>query len=330
MSALRRLSMLLLLGAATLAATAAVPNEDASPAYAEEQTILQIEKDSPEPGWTSMQSGRNHRDRHWIVPIGRESESDLILQRGGNTWRNIRNGPLGLASGAILLAAMLAILLLWRLVGPAEAPPPSGRPMLRFNRTQRIVHWTTAISFLLLALTGVLILFGKKTLLPLIGHDAFSWLAIVSKYVHNVVGPFFIASSVVMFLTFLRDNFFDRSDWAWLRSGGGLFGQGHPPAGYFNAGEKAWFWGGVVLLGLLMSATGLVLDFVVFGQTRYLLQLANYLHIAGATLYIAAAMGHIYLGTVGTPGAYHAMRHGTVDENWARTHHSLWYEKVRE
>src|SRR4051812_35146554 len=74
-------------------AHAAVPHRDAVPAYAEEQTILQQEKDAPEPGWTSLKSGRNHLDRHYLVPPGRnDAEQDLILQRGGNTWRSTRNG----------------------------------------------------------------------------------------------------------------------------------------------------------------------------------------------------------------------------------------------
>jgi formate dehydrogenase subunit gamma len=103
----------------------------------------------------------------------------------------------------------------------------------------------------------------------------------------------------------------------------------HIPTGYFNAGEKAWFWFGVTLLGLLMSATGLVLDFVNFNQSRYILQVASILHSIGATFYIVASMGHIYMGTVGTPGAYEAMRHGTVDEEWARAHHEIWYDEVK-
>jgi formate dehydrogenase subunit gamma len=99
-------------------------------------------------------------------------------------------------------------------------------------------------------------------------------------------------------------------------------------AGFFNGGEKIWFWLGVALLGLVMTISGLVLDFTSFGQTRYILQLANYLHLAGATFYIVAAIGHIYIGTIGTPGAYHAMRYGDVDEEWAREHHEAWYEQV--
>jgi formate dehydrogenase subunit gamma len=310
---------------------AAVPHEDAVPAYAEEQTILQREKDTPEPGWDSLASGRNHTDRHYIVPFGRnDAEQDLILQRGGNTWRTIRNGPLATIFGTILVLTALALFAAWRLLGPARVDEPeTGRRIERFTSWQRLVHWATAISFLALAITGLLIFFGKKVLVPVMGHTPFSWLAIVSKYVHNFVGPIFIACSVVMFVTFLHHNFFNRGDWTWIKRGGGLVTHEHVPAGYFNAGEKLWFWGGVVLLGLLMSATGLILDFVNFRPTRYLLQWADTLHVIGATFYIAAGLGHIYLGTLGTPGAYTAMRRGTVDESWARAHHREWYEQLR-
>jgi formate dehydrogenase subunit gamma len=326
----RLFATLLLLIACAASVTAAVPNKDAVPAYAEEQTILQQEKDVPEPGLKDFASGRRHADRHWIIPIGRDPESDVILQRGGNTWRTIRNGPLGLAAGTILLLGALAVLALWGFGVRADEPPASGRRVQRFSRWQRWVHWTTAISFIVLAVTGLLILFGKVLLIPLLGHTAFSWLAIISKYVHNIAGPFFVLCTLVMFATFVHHNFFERADWAWIRKAGGLLSRGHPPpAPYFNAGEKAWFWGGVVLLGLVMSITGLVLDFVVADQTRYMLQIANWLHIGAGALYMVAAMGHIYIGTAGTPGAYQAMREGTVDENWARAHHSLWLERSR-
>lgn len=315
---------------AGLPAGAAVPHREAVPAYAEEQTILQQEKDTPEPGLLDLASGRRHFDRHFLVPFGRDSEQDLILQRGGNTWRTLRNGPLALASGTILLLTSLAFLALWRMVGSVSREAPhTGRRILRFGGWERLVHWTTAISFLLLAFTGLVILFGKQLLIPLVGHAVFSWLAIASKYVHNFVGPFFILCSVLLFFTFVRRNFFRRGDWRWLRTFGGMRSGQHVPAGFFNPGEKLWFWGGVVLLGLVMSGTGLILDFVNLKPTRYLIQLANSLHLAGATFYIAAAMGHIYLGTVGTPGAYEAMRHGSVDEGWAREHHGEWYEQVQ-
>ncbi|MDB5931531.1 MAG: formate dehydrogenase subunit gamma [Polaromonas sp.] len=309
---------------------AVVPHQDAVPAYAEEQTILQIEKDAPEPGWTSPASGKQHDDRHFLLFTAQDGEQNVILQRGGNTWRTLRNGPIATLSGTLLLAVPLLILGFYRLVGPARLDQPeSGRQMQRFSAWQRTVHWATAISFLVLAFSGLVLLFGKKVLIPLLGHGAFSWLAIISKYLHNFVGPLFIVCSVLMFITFMWQNLFRRWDWDWVKKGGGLLSHQHVPAGYFNAGEKLWFWGGVVLLGLVMSATGLMLNFVNFGQTRYLLQWADYLHLAGATLYIVASMGHIYIGTLGTPGAYHAMRHGTVDETWAKAHHRYWYDEVK-
>ncbi|WP_019142654.1 formate dehydrogenase subunit gamma [Noviherbaspirillum massiliense] len=322
------LSVLLFALLIPVLAHAAVPNEDAVPAYAEEQTILQTEKNTPEPGWGDAASGRVHMDRHFLGQYG-ESEGNVILQRGGNTWRNLRNGPIATISGALMVLMLLGIVAFYRAVGPAPAPPESGRRVERFSSWDRIVHWATAISFLILAITGLIVMFGKKLLLPWMGHDVYSWLAIISKYLHNFFGPLFILCSVILFFTFLRKNIFERWDWQWIKKGGGLLSHEHVPAGYFNAGEKLWFWGGVTLLGLVMSISGLILDFVNFGQTRYILQWANYLHVAGATFYIIAAMGHIYIGTLGTPGAYHAMRHGTVDEEWARTHHPIWYEELR-
>jgi formate dehydrogenase subunit gamma len=325
-----RLRLVLLLALLLpILAQAAVPHKDAVPAYAEEQTILQTEKDVPEPGWTSPNSGRVHIDRHFLGQYG-QAEGNVILQRGGNTWRTFRNGPLATISGTLMVLTLLAIFAFYQLVGPARLDhPESGRRIRRFTAWQRFIHWATAVSFIVLALTGLIIMFGKKLLLPLIGHDPYSWVAVISKYVHNFTGPLFILCSVLLFVAFWRENLFRRWDWQWVKKGGGLVTHEHVPAGYFNAGEKLWFWGGVTLLGLLMSATGLVLDFVNFGQSRYILQIADYLHIAGATLYIVAAMGHIYIGTFGTPGALHAMLHGTVDEEWARAHHEYWYNAVQ-
>jgi formate dehydrogenase subunit gamma len=313
-------------------AHAAVPSQNAEPAYAEEQTILQAEQDTraPEPGFASSASGRVHVDRHYLGQYG-DNEGTVLVQRGGNTWRVWRNGPIATIAGTILVLVLLAIFAFYRIVGPAStAQPDTGRRIQRFTVWERGVHWATAISFIVLAVTGLVILFGKKLLLPLIGHDVYAFIAYVFKYLHNFVGPLFIVCSVLMFFTFLRRNFFKRIDWQWVKRGGGIVSHQHVPAGFFNAGEKAWFWLGVTLLGLVMSATGLVLDFANFGQTRYVMQVANVLHLAGATFYVAAAMGHIYIGTWGTPGAYEAMRRGSVDESWARAHHAVWAEEVRQ
>lgn len=298
--------------------------------YPEEQTISQPEQNGRQPGALSAASGQRHFDRNYLGPYGMH-EQTVILQRGGNTWRHLRNGPLALAAGALLLATPFLIAAFYLLVGPITVTgAPAGRAIQRFTLWQRVLHWATAISFFVLAISGFLLMFGKKLLLPWLGHDVFSDVAMLSKYLHNFVGPLFIVCSVLLFAAFVRKNLFNRVDWNWLRNGGGMFSKKHVPAEYFNAGEKLWFWGGVTLLGLLMSITGLMLDFVVFDQTRYMLQVAHVLHTAGAALYLAGALGHTYIGSLGTPGAYRAMRDGTVDEQWAKEHHSLWYNAVKE
>lgn len=323
-------------------AAAGVPHELAEPAYAEEQTILQLEQGQAQPGLAQSESGIQHLDRHTLQPPGLQGEYGVILQRGGNTWRIWRNGPLAVVAAAAMLLALL-VLAAYHVRRPPRPQaadrgkePPDDRPLIRFTRMQRWVHWVAAIAFVALALSGVVIAYGKNILLPWMGHDVFAALAMGSKWLHNIAGPVFVIASVVMFLTYLRHNVFRREDWMWLRQLGGLRDGSHPPAPYFNAGEKLWFWIGVTALGLLMAVTGLMLNFPYFGDvgavsalTRYQLQWAQVLHLLGAAAYIALGLGHVYLGTLGSPEAWRAMAHGPVDPAWARLHHRLWYDEVR-
>jgi formate dehydrogenase subunit gamma len=172
-------------------------------------------------------------------------------------------------------------------------------------------------------------LFGRYILIPVIGYSGFSWFAVIAKNVHNLVGPLFIFSVACVFVTFVRDNIWHSIDWQWLRKAPQvLSGTAHVPSGRFNAAEKGWFWGGVALLGLVVGVSGLILDFPNFDQTRAVMQIANITHGVGALLFICASLGHIYMGTIGTEGAYKAMRTGYVDETWAKEHHELWFNDV--
>lgn len=247
----------------------------------------------------------------------------------GEAWRQYRNGPLTTYGGWLIIVAVVGIAAFYLVVGSIKLKSgPTGRLIERFTSLERISHWTVAISFLTLALTGLLMLFGKYVVLPVFGHTVFGWLAYACKNVHNFVGPIFTVSLIVMFVIFVKDNFPAPSDWQWLKNLGGA--RGHASAGRFNAGEKLWFWGGLVFLGLIVSASGFVLDMLVPGilYTRGNMQIANVIHLVGAVLVFSASLAHIYIGTLGMEGAYEAMSTGYVDDAWAKEHHDIWYAEI--
>lgn len=249
----------------------------------------------------------------------------------GQAWREYRNGPLTQIGGWLLVAAVAGVIAVYLIFGPMRLQGQrSGRLIERFTVLERIAHWTTAISFVVLAVSGLTMLFGKYVLLPVFGHALFGWLSYLLKTLHNFVGPLFAVSLTVTFILFVKDNFPRAGDLKWLRTMGGMFSGKHAPAGRFNAGEKLWFWGGVTVLGLIVSASGFVLDYLVPGiaSTRSNMQIAHVIHVIGAVLIIAASIGHIYMGTLGQEGAYQAMRTGYVDDTWAQQHHDLWYEDI--
>ena len=250
----------------------------------------------------------------------------------GEAWRLYRNGPLTHIGGWLLLAAVGGIALLYFVVGPLRLKlPRTGRLIERFTSVERIAHWSTAITFLLLAASGLTIMFGKYVMMPVFGHALFGWLAYLCKNVHNFVGPIFTVSIIVTFIVFVKDNFPAKEDLQWLLTAGGAIGKKHPHAGRFNAGEKLWFWGGVVFLSLIVSASGLVLDMLVPGviYSRGNMQIAEVIHVIAAVLVTAMSFGHIYLGSLGMEGALEAMTTGYVDDEWAKEHHDLWYDDVQ-
>lgn len=250
----------------------------------------------------------------------------------GEAWRQYRNGPLTEYGGWLLTLAALFFVALYFTKGPIKLQgTPTGRLIERFTSVERMAHWTVAITFVILALSGLIMLFGKYVLLPVFGYHIFGAFTYVLKTVHNFVGPVFTVSLIVFFFIYVRDNLPHPSDVRWLAKGGGLLGGGHVSSGRFNAGEKIWFWMGLVALGAVISFSGFVLDMLVPGisYTRGNMQIASILHIVSTVLMMAMAIGHIYMGTVGMEGAYQAMRTGYVDDTWAKEHHDLWYEDVQ-
>ena len=282
------------------------------------------------PGWNNPPSwdAVSERPQYASVP---GVDTNRLIQGAGREWRAFRNGPLTQYGGWVLVGTLAIILILYLWKGTIRLHgAPTGRLIERFNAVERASHWVMAISFVFLALSGIIILWGKHLILPWLGYTGFSWLTIVSKNIHNFVGPLFIFSLVVMFLIYVKDNLWRAGDLKWITRFGGMFSGNEIPSGRFNGMEKAWFWVGLVILGATVSVTGLILDFPNWNQGREVMQQANVVHAIAAVLFISASFAHIYLGTIGMEGAYRGMREGYVDEEWAREHHALWYEEVKQ
>ncbi len=249
----------------------------------------------------------------------------------GEAWRQIRNWWIVPYGGALVVIVVFALALFFFAKGPIEQhEPDTGRLIERFTYFERAAHWSNAIAFCVLAISGLVMAFGKFLLLPLIGGALFGWLTWALKTAHNFAGPLFAISLVIVFFTFLRSNWPTRDDFAWLMRAGGMLGGKEPPSHRFNAGEKIVFWGGVLVLGSIVVGSGLVLDKIIPGldPTRPDMQLAHIVHSIAAVFIIAMFLGHIYMGTIGMRGAYRAMKTGYVDESWARDHHRLWYDDI--
>ncbi|HEX4859191.1 MAG TPA: formate dehydrogenase subunit gamma, partial [Usitatibacteraceae bacterium] len=197
-----------------------------------------------------------------------------------------------------------------------------------FNSMDRMAHWSVAISFIVLALTGMVTLFGKYVLLPVLGASLFANIAQITTVIHNFVGPLFIFSLIVMFFVYVKDNFMGGSDFAWITHATGLFSHHQVPSGRFNGMEKVWFWMATLVLGVIISVSGLILLFPNWNTSREIMAGANIFHSVTAVVFLAGALAHIYMG-IATEGAMEGMKEGYVDESWAKEHHELWYNEVQ-
>jgi formate dehydrogenase subunit gamma len=291
-----------------------------------------------------------------ITTQNRGPASTTLVQDGGMWWLLFRKGPLLQMTAYLLGGTLLALALFYLIRGRIRIDgQKTGRTITRFKAFERFGHWLLASSFIILGLTGLTSLLGRKVLIPVFGHDAFSVLATGSKWVHNNVSWAFIVALVIIFVVWVAHNIPDRTDLNWLAKAGGLFGGSHPPAKKFNAGQKLIFWA-VIILGGSISVTGVSLlfpfEFNMFGHTfstlnswgvpgwigmpdlPYPLQpqeemlYAQLWHAIVSLVLMSIIIAHIYLGSVGMEGAFDAMGKGEVEEQWAREHHSIWAEEV--
>jgi formate dehydrogenase subunit gamma len=259
-----------------------------------------------------------------------DKKAGVLVQSEGEEWRSIRNGPVSNYGVWLILGTIAVLALFFTVRGRIRIENGrTGRTILRFASFERFIHWTVAVSFILLALTGLNLLYGRYVVKPWMGADTFAMVTLAGKFVHNYIGLLFILGLTIMFLIWIRQNVPTRIDLIWLAKGGGMFKRGvHPPARKFNAGQKIVF-AAVIIGGALLSYSGLNLMFPFTLETTVQdMQQTQLLHAIGALALTAVIIAHIYIGTIGMEGAIDAMWSGRVEENWAREHHNLWFKEL--
>lgn len=270
-----------------------------------------------------------------------DEKAAVLVQSEGDNWRAWRNGPIAWVGAIAFWVMFFVVFGFYMLRGKVEIKDgKSGRRVLRFGFIERFAHWLTAGSFIVLAITGVNLLYGRYVIrffealfgsgegVGPTGSALFATLTQVGKYIHNYVAFAFMLGLLMILVLWVRENIWDRYDWGWIKKGGGLlFETEHPPAGKFNFGQKTMFWA-VIITGALLSLTGLNLLFpFVFAESVEQMQWTQAIHATVSQVICMLMVAHIYIGTVGMEDAWNAMSTGYVDENWAKEHHNAWYRQ---
>lgn len=258
-------------------------------------------------------------------------ESGVLIQSSGQTWQAWRNGPVFIWGSVLLGASLLCIMIFHLWNGPMKLHlPRSGETVERWSVGERVLHWYTACLFLLLAITGISLLYGRALLLPLIGKELFATYAAFAKSCHDILGPVFLMGLCGMAVCWIRDNIPARHDLEWFASYLSRRQDVHPPAGRMNAGEKVWFWVLIIGGGIILGVSGVLLDFPNAGQERWVMQISHLLHVGMALFLIAISFGHAYIGSIGMEGTLEGMIKGKVDKTWVIQHHSLWAQRLTQ
>jgi formate dehydrogenase subunit gamma len=283
------------------------------------------------------EQGANPRSDYWRDVRGSMAgytsvigqETNVLIQSRGQVWREIRNGPVATLGAIMVLGMILALLAFHFTKGGAKLEHRTGNKVLRWPAFDRALHWYTAVLFIILAITGMSILWGRAVLIPVLGKEGFAAWAALAKPVHDYLALFFTAGLVVMLLKWFKYNIFTDYDRQWFKQAGGYLDGSHPPAGFANAGEKAYYWV-LVIMGAAIVISGFFPLFPNLGFSRAAMQNANIIHGISSVIVITAVFAHIYLGTLGSEGAFEGMWKGEVDEGWAKQHHNLWLDEVKK
>lgn len=254
-------------------------------------------------------------------------ETGVLIQSGGQDWRATRNGPVMSFGSWLIIFVIIAIAAFHIIRGKDKLEPRTGRTITRWSALARGLHWFMAISFIILAITGLSLIFGRAILIPLMGKEGFAAWAQLAKPVHDYLSLPFAVALFLLLLKMMPKAFLRSRDFKWLTNLGGHFGGKHHASGFFNGGEKIFYWL-LFIGGIALTVSGVYALFPNLGTERDSMQFWNIVHSVSGLLLIAVALGHIYLGSIGTEGVLEGIVGGEVDETFARQHHKLWYDEV--
>jgi formate dehydrogenase subunit gamma len=192
---------------------------------------------------------------------------------------------------------------------------------------ERIVHWSLAISCLVLCFTGLGMMFHSFNFIGELMGGLKSL-----KYVHNFTALFFTLALVFTIRMWWREAgiFSMPEDLEWMMCAGGYLWHVDkvPEVGKYNPGQKAFFLA-VAGCGVIMVITGFWMWFPL-DKPLSLLRWMYPLHVLGFVVIFAFFFVHLYLGTIGSPGSLPAMLHGWVTRAWLKKQHPKWLREMEE
>ncbi|GAB3530159.1 formate dehydrogenase subunit gamma [Photobacterium alginatilyticum] len=284
-------------------------------------------------GFAGADYWRMVKDGQQGYTTSQSPEHGVLISVPGQTWFILKEKWMSPLGALAIFGSLALVALAYVTVGPLKlSKPKTGRKIKRWSRLDRALHWSMAFTFLTLAFSGLTLVYGKHFIKPVVPSELWGWIIYIAKQYHNYIGPIFAFLLLAVLIKWWRKSIFNMVDVKWFMKMGGMVGKHkgtHPSAGFSNGGEKAIFWL-LIFFGIFITASGFILDFPIFGQTRRDMELSNLVHMFSALILICGFVFHIYIGLFGMEAALDGMITGEVDETWAKEHHDLWYEEVKD
>ncbi|MGF1762128.1 formate dehydrogenase subunit gamma [Aliivibrio kagoshimensis] len=276
---------------------------------------------------------RQVRDGEEGYTTSTSPEHGMLINVPGQTWFKLKEKWMSPLGALAIFGSLALVTLAYFIVGPLKlSKPKTGRKIQRWSRIDRALHWSMAFTFLTLAFSGLCLVYGKHFIKPVVPTEIWGWVILAAKQYHNYVGPVFFILLMTVLIKWWRKSVINKIDIQWFMKLGGMVGKHkgtHPSAGFSNGGEKMIFWL-LIWFGAVAALSGFVLDFPIFGQLRRDMELSNLIHMFSALILICGFIFHIYIGLFGMEAALDGMITGEVDETWAKEHHDLWYQEVKD